>query len=427
MKKYHLSNSIKFIEIMGQKIIYNNINGFAYMSDKNIEELFEYFKTDKEINSEEESQLKSFIDDGFLVSSNSKLNPIRHTKKKLHEIHILPTLKCNLSCHYCSQVKQNNSGNSFLSKNEVNNFIDSIINTNSLKIDSNIKVRFFGGEPTLNIDVLDMLLETISSSTLSQKYNISYVINTNNVKLSKKLINLYIKYNIYVTISLDGPTEKDNYLRSFKDGTSAFNQIMKNVDILYKNNVNFGFLTVLSKEKTFDYEKMYQLLLKYELKSFGIENIKFTNFDSLDDYKEYASRLLNIYDYFKKLDIRVSGEWCSYLRLFSKRGNGYVRFCGAYGYSIALYPGGKISSCHSINRPLHPSVESFLNYDKYYNASNQLANAECNFCEIQGICNGGCRAEFESIYKNHQCKFNKILFKEILKYAINNNIIKEIM
>ncbi|XZK79922.1 radical SAM protein, partial (plasmid) [Clostridium perfringens] len=130
---------------------------------------------------------------------------------------------CNLNCKYCYANGGNyNRPNKIMSRESFNNILNDLKNRNIKKIR---EVKFFGGEPTINNNLIVEALEI-----LSKDYDVDkYMIVTNGTLLTKDFITECLKYNCYFAISLDGPEDINDFLR----GKETFNTVINNLNSLF--------------------------------------------------------------------------------------------------------------------------------------------------------------------------------------------------
>lgn len=205
-------------------------------------------------NHEEYARVKSFVTDGvdslnnpqekdlldrclinnFLIPINvderkcikEKVDELKKVKNTL-TLTILPTLSCNFNCNYCFEGSDKKS--LIMNKDTQKNIVNWIKN-NSQEL-QNIGVTWFGGEPTLGIDVIKQMSKDIMD--FCKEKNISYnaAIITNGSRLTPDTMQIFKECNIsLIQITLDGPKENHDKVRFFKQNhKGSFDVIMKNV------------------------------------------------------------------------------------------------------------------------------------------------------------------------------------------------------
>lgn len=153
-------------------------------------------------------------------------------------IMIIPTLNCPSNCKYCWGSENTNE----IMDIEI---IDTIINW--LKDFRNDKVHFtfHGGEPLLaGFDFYKEALQKLSEIENFEGFSLQ----SNIWLLTKELIELFKKYNVAISTSIDGPKEINDYQR----GEGYFDKTMSKYQLAKENGLNINFVLTVT-----DYSKDY--------------------------------------------------------------------------------------------------------------------------------------------------------------------------
>ena len=138
---------------------------------------------------------------------------------------ICPTLECNFRCAYCYEPRH--SDRSVMSQETINRLVDFIKQHDEC---NKLSVTWYGGEPTMAFDVVEMLTERFLE--LYPDYDHAALI-TNAYLLdcekAEKLNSLKIT-NVQVT--LDGPASIHDSRRPLKSGAPTYRRILENLDFL---------------------------------------------------------------------------------------------------------------------------------------------------------------------------------------------------
>lgn len=112
------------------------------------------------------------------------------------------TLRCNQNCIYCqASSRSEHNLNCDMSKEDLQKAVDLMFQSPSL----NLTMEFQGGEPSLAFDLLRFGVEYAEKKNQIQKKNLTYVLCTNAIHLSDKLLSFCKQYKILISTSLDGP------------------------------------------------------------------------------------------------------------------------------------------------------------------------------------------------------------------------------
>lgn len=160
-----------------------------------------------------------------------------NSEKQLEEFvfELTTTQACNFVCSYCFE-----NDCKIPSDNEITNRIDEVIERMKYIFDGllksefgSIKINFWGGEPTLNIDVIKKVVDAFEDDE-----RISFFIFTNGSLIEKLLpILLRVKQRFQVQLSYDG--EPVNFRRKSKTGSYTTEIVRKAMQILHQNGIKF--------------------------------------------------------------------------------------------------------------------------------------------------------------------------------------------
>lgn len=183
--------------------------------------------------------LKRLIQSGFIT--NSFINAIKHpitddyaviVNRHISRLILQVTQRCNFSCRYCHDAQPGCAstidGESDMSWNIAKQSIDFLIEHSQ---DSEIiNIYFYGGEPLLNFDIIQRVVE-YTEERLSSKC-IIYRITTNGSLLTRDMATFFYLYRFKIAISLDGPKQRQNWHRKYVNGDDTFDIVWKNVQML---------------------------------------------------------------------------------------------------------------------------------------------------------------------------------------------------
>ena len=173
-------------------------------------------------------------------SFNDRMSRLFPSKKKLarnsggcRQLTLQVTENCNLACTYCYQIHKTSNRMSFETAKKA---IDCLFSDNdkiknyydNTKLTS-IVLEFIGGEPLLEVELIDKIMEYFLSqaylykSVLGYRYMISLC--SNGVLYYKREVQNFIKKwrnHLSLTISLDGCQELHDKCRVFSDGRGSY-------------------------------------------------------------------------------------------------------------------------------------------------------------------------------------------------------------
>jgi uncharacterized protein len=95
-------------------------------------------------------------------------------------------------------------------------------------------IKFFGGEPLLNVPVIEDLCQYVNSlheaGTLQRLP--SWKLVTNGTVMNSCVAEVIRQFGIRVTVSMDGPQDIHDQLRVYADGRGTYDDIIKNIRML---------------------------------------------------------------------------------------------------------------------------------------------------------------------------------------------------
>lgn len=285
-------------------------------------------------------------------------------------IHLCLTHQCNLRCRHCFLAagnKKNNELNIIEWKNGFSNVLNYI---------KNPYITISGGEPTVNPDLLELLI-------FLKSYGSNLTLYTNGCnEINNHIIDLVDA----IQISLEGISSKTHdYIR----GTGSFEKTIKSIIKIPKDKLNLAILIMPHnykelKTKFKNFISKYNIDLANVRMSADLENegraktldLNFQNF-----FADYAGEVLefvsSVYNYKPRLILRN------------------MRNCGI-GISIGIDSDGKVYPCdnfyESFATIFDNNIGERLKSIKNINISSEVCNIEqCNFCDLKYICLGGCK------------------------------------
>lgn len=182
---------------------------------------------------------------------------IKNNILNLRNIVFEVTEKCNLNCKYCGLSEQlyqkieprKNRDLPFRKAQLIIDFLLDFWKENYVE-DTNIPfvIGFYGGEPLLNISLIQKIIEYIEKSNIIGR-QVHYAMTTNAMLLDK-YIDFLAEKKFYLTISLDGDKIAQSY-RVDRIGNNSYDQVVQNIKLLqqtyedYFNGQRVNFISVL--------------------------------------------------------------------------------------------------------------------------------------------------------------------------------------
>jgi uncharacterized protein len=163
------------------------------------------------------------------------------------KISVITTEACNLSCKYCYEKRplQRWNNKQSMSPNVIDHMLEEAVKWKSCDL-----IQFFGGEPTLNLDVIEytcsQITKLVASGELAAKPRLAVVSNGCYAN-SNKVLRVLKENNIETTISLDGPEPLNDELRRSRKHDSVFGQASTTLKKLLSLDIPVALETVFTK------------------------------------------------------------------------------------------------------------------------------------------------------------------------------------
>ena len=457
---YYLSKYLEEISSDRAVLLYHSKNGNNLVIHGGAIEVYHMLKAGdtlerirKEVEGEQLGEfLDSLINKHFLVDGQedeaSYVIPDEEYIKEgkmLEHLRLNVTEGCNLRCSYCyervSQVwNQKRIMDWDVAKKAIDPFLFYVQKNGKKKI----SLRFFGGEPLLNWEIIERTMDYVKGK-LSDDIQVSYIINTNGTLIDDARAEFFAKDKISVSLSLDGVKDIHDKFRVYPDGSGSFDVVDKNMDYLIEHGCNFN-LSVVCTEETLkrltelvDYISGKQKKMNYRIPvCFNFVQITEDEGRLTDDEK--IDLLIKALQYANEKEVQSFGGLTHFV--FEKLLHNYIgTYCGGSGSEFSVAPSGDIFPCSGLDIKLG-NVESFddiFQSETYMNLCKRKSGyiTRCRDCEIECFCSGGCIADvvskedqaagrFDGYEEGRQaessphpyCVTQKKLFRELVKYYL---------
>lgn len=313
---------------------------------------------------------------------------------------------CNLRCKYCfASTGDFGTGRTLMDFETGRRAIDFLIeNSGDRKF---LELDFFGGEPTLNFDVVKQVVEYARSKEEENNKKFRFTITTNGVHLTDDMIDFINKEMYNVVLSIDGRKEVNDRMRVRVDGSGSYDKIMPNFEKLvskrpkdkdwYVRGTYTKYNLDFSEDIMHLYEQGFEQISVEPVMADPKEPYAITEADLPKIFKEYE----NLAEKIKK--IRDEGKFINFFHFMIDLDQGpcaikRLRGCGSGNEYVSITPDGDIYPCHQF-----VGIEEFKMGNLYSGTfnkemKNMFASAhvyskpECKKCWAKFYCSGGCNA-----------------------------------
>lgn len=430
---YKFSRYNFFFEKSGDEyILYNSASGvIASLKAANLKKLQEFMQGKG--NGLDQKLLNNLINARFIIKDDlDELLEFKIaraiSKFKTNELilNIIPTMDCNFRCTYCYQDCKNSERMARIIQDNIVHAVEKRGN-----ILNNLSVMWYGGEPTLTLDIIEYLSENFLR--LSQKFNFNYYANisTNGFCLSKDVIRKLLNYHVKeYQISFDGAPEIHNQRRIHKEGIPTFDKIYNNVKIFQEFEDDF-LVALRIHVDTSNVDSIGQLLEIFG-RQFSKDkrfNVHFQHYHSMNQAvrersgfapppaHEVPGIMMNLYRLAVDKGLNVTIPTRIKPRFF---------YCEAElnYYYLINYNGDILACCHTLDKKSKVGEITKTGDFKIFHekrlpwlAKDPLDEGKCRKCKLLPLCSGGCAYQ-KVIHNNIKCLAIKPNFKKILNLLI---------
>ena len=319
---------------------------------------------------------------------------------------------CNLRCEYCFAGKGDYCQGRMLMTEEVGKAaIDYLLHYSQGR--HNLEVDFFGGEPTINFDVVKKVVEYARSKEKEFDKKFRFTITTNGLILNDDMMDFINREMYNVVCSVDGRKEINDRVRARVDGSGCYDAIIPHFQELIRrreasgNDENWQYYvrgTFTKYNKDFGNDVMHMFDLGFDQISFEpvVADAKqpyaltyedlpdvFTEYERLSkliiENKKSAGKHFNFYHFMIDLD---QGP-CAIKRL---------RGCGCGNEYVAITPDGDVYPCHQFVGHEEWKMGNVFDLSINKEMKDNFARAtvyhkpKCQECWAKFYCSGGCNA-----------------------------------
>jgi uncharacterized protein len=308
--------------------------------------------------------------------------------------HILLTETCNSRCRYCFQKSMKEEDNGLGKKFKFDfsapeaSEVDVKKLRNFLAQDSEPVLIFYGGEPLLEIEKIEKIIDNLKDR------GIKFRMQTNG-KLLDQLPAKYMNAIGKLLISLDGDRERTDYQK----GQGTYDLVMNNIKLIRENGFQGEIVARVTVSEFPDIYKQVLSLVNAGFSSihwqldagfykFDFDEAKFSKF--VENYNKEIDKLINFWINDMRTNNRVLMLYPFVGIINNLLHNKTTKLmCGAGYAGYAITTNGKIVACPIMNcitdfeaGTLEDSPEKLKKFD--------IRHEECGKCSYFGLCGGRC-------------------------------------
>ncbi len=340
---------------------------------------------------------------------------------------------CNLDCSYCFYLDRQTDPYRALEKRAMQEeTLERLIDSFLFYSYPNSVFAFQGGEPTLaGLPFFRRVVE-LQGERGRNGQNVSNAIQTNGMLLDEDWCALFREYRWLVGLSLDGPEEVHDLHRVNRAGHSTWKRVVESLRLMQREKVEFNVLCVLSKANVGKAKELYRFFT-----GLGVDNIQYIPLSEFDENgkplpytitaAEYGQFLCETFDLWwpqrRKIRIRTFDNIAEALAGQKPGSCTMHETCDSY---VVVEYNGDIYPCDFFverdwrlgNIGIDSWTEIARKQRRYSFARKKtLAHPECEVCEWQAMCHGGCpksryamNRRFEDL--DYFCEAYRMMFRK---------------
>ena len=318
---------------------------------------------------------------------------------------------CNLGCRYCFAEEGEYHGRKALMSLEVGKkALDFLIANSGNR--RNLEVDFFGGEPTMNWDVVKELVRYGRSMEQKHDKNFRFTLTTNGILLDDEMMAFANKEMANVVLSIDGRKEVNDYMRPTRNGKSSYDIILPKFKKFaeLRNQTNY-YVRGTFTHHNLDFSKDVLHLADLGFQQISVEPVVAGPEEDYAIREEDLDKLKQEYDALAAEMVRrhKAGEAFNFFHFMIDLNQGpcvakRLSGCGSGTEYLAVTPWGDLYPCHQF-----VGEEDYLMGNVFdgivktdvrdeFKLCNVYAKDKCRDCFARFYCSGGCAA---NAYKFH--------------------------
>jgi uncharacterized protein len=343
---------------------------------------------------------------------------------------------CNLDCAYCFYLdREADPYKSLPGRRMTDETLERLVDTFLFYSYPNSVFAFQGGEPTLAGLPFFQKLVRLQKEYGRDGHNVSNAIQTNGILIDEGWCELFREYNWLIGLSLDGPQDVHDTYRFNKAGRPTWRKVMDAMELMQKHKVDFNILCVLSQANVEKPKEIYNFY-----KGLGLNYVQYIPLSEFDEHgnllpftitaEQYGRFMCETFDLWwpdrRKMRMRFFDNIAEALAGQKPGACTMHETCDSYvvvEYNGDIYPcdffvegGWKIGN---INLDSWGEISRRRRrYD--FARKKTLAHPECQVCEYQPICHGGCPKSRRGQYGRFEdldyfCQAYKMIFDKAVE------------
>ena len=445
-------NFFNYREMRQKVLLTNDLGRYVFLSK---EEFYRFLRDQLDPQEEITQRLMDefFLYDGseyeFVERAGEAFRMYRRNLFQGAALHIFVlTKQCNQQCVYC-QASTELERHTQMSGETAAKAVDIALQTTA----QYVTFEFQGGEPLMNFDTLQFIVEYAEEQNQSYGKNLEFSVVTNLMLLDEEKLEFLTKHGVSICTSLDGDEILHNKNRPYFQ-QNTFEILKKKIQMIQDKGASVSAIQTTTRDSLPRYREMVDQYLAFGLNQITIRPLTQLGYAAKNWAKigYTVDEFLNFYR--KSLDYIIErnqqgtfileGHARMFLsKIFCRDAGNYMELrspCGGAIGQLAYYYNGKVYSCDEARMLAEMGDDSFclgnVEQDTYESiVSNPVCKtiaksscleglADCDGCVYQPYC-GTCPvisyARYQTVYpsmlQEYRCRIYKgiqdILFEKL--------------
>lgn len=445
-------NFFNYREMRQKVLLTNDLGRYVFLSK---EEFYRFLRDQLDPQEEITQRLMDefFLYDGseyeFVERAGEAFRMYRRNLFQGAALHIFVlTKQCNQQCVYC-QASTELERHTQMSGETAAKAVDIALQTTA----QYVTFEFQGGEPLMNFDTLQFIVEYAEEQNQSRGKNLEFSVVTNLMLLDEEKLEFLTKHGVSICTSLDGDEILHNKNRPYFQ-QNTFEVLKKKIQMIQDKGASVSAIQTTTRDSLPRYREMVDQYLAFGLNQITIRPLTQLGYAAknwakigytVDEFLNFYRKSLDyIIEQNQQGTFILEGHARMFLsKIFCRDAGNYMELrspCGGAIGQLAYYYNGKVYSCDEARMLAEMGDDSFclgnVEQDTYESiVSNPVCKtiarsscleglADCDGCVYQPYC-GTCPvisyARYQTVYpsmlQEYRCRIYKgiqdILFEKL--------------
>ncbi len=310
------------------------------------------------------------------------------------------TGRCNLACDYCYEQGHRDRGD--LDRATASRIARHVLESPVIEP----LVCLFGGEPLLNWEIGEFLIETIARGARRTGQRPSFHLTTNGTLVTPEIARAVARHAVTVQVSVDGPPERHDRHRKYPDGRGAWEALRRGVERLRQADP----AARIDGQAVLTPGNLDMVATVRYLKQMGLRRISFLTAGwqtatgltwSAADVAVLMRAREAFFPFFMESALRGAAEVdMGFASLVAAEPDGPAGLCECGAGEIFIDTRGAIHRCPQLHAAGHPPIGQcgpISEEEPARRCGEAAVNAACRACWAFARCGGGC------MVRNQRC------------------------